>query len=438
MIPQSKKPLNNEEDIICKLPNELLTKILSLLPESDANRTRILSKRWKSLYALLPNVHLVMPFCWSFEQANKFHDFVDQTLAIRGNMAVEKFFLYCSKNCDYGRVYDLICAVVRCKVRVIELRFPADRYRVKFCWDLFKTCNTLVELTLKGEFVLDVPGDNLLFPFLKKLDLVSIVYACDQSAANLISGCPVLEELFVERQVIGRSDYLQRLNICSASLKRLRLSFAMCVSGDYEVVIDAPKLEYVNVLDVMLTYYYLTKPLCLNEAHIKIQATSDSESVTQFVTSISSVKILTLTDSTLMALCYIPDMPVFPNLVKFAIGNVLWGWSTLPRLLENMPNLEHITFLHGLLPFPHVQHSFDMRWNPPVEVPTCLRLKMKEIIIKNRETITQEEFTLIKYLLKQCKNLEILMINAHKIDHKRRDRLLNFPRGSNLCCIKLV
>ena len=48
----------------------------------------------------------------------------------------------------------------------------------------------------------------------------------------------------------------------------------------------------------------------------------------------------------MQALCYIPDMPMFPNLVKFAIGNVLWGWSMLPRLLENMPNLEHITFLH--------------------------------------------------------------------------------------------
>ncbi|PWA71646.1 F-box/RNI-like/FBD-like domains-containing protein [Artemisia annua] len=94
--------------------------------------------------------------------------------------------------------------------------------------------------------------------------------------------------------------------------------------------------------------------------------------------------------------------------------------------------------VEGLLPFPHVQHSFDMRWNPPVEVPTCLRLKMKEIIIKNRETIPQEEFTLIKYLLKQCKNLEKLMINAHKIDHKRRDRdgaQMNTGQGQVLCNI---
>ncbi|GJW33951.1 F-box/RNI-like superfamily protein [Tanacetum coccineum] len=287
--------------MISKLPDELLTKILSLLPVSEANRTRILSKRWKNLYALLPNVHLVMPFCWSAEQANKFHDFVDQTLTIRGNMAIQKFFLYCSKNCDYSRVDDLVCAVLRCKVREIELRFPADNYRVRFCWDLFKTCSTLVELTLKGEFVLDVPKEcEVLFPCLKKLDLVSIVYACEQSPANLISGCPVLEELFVERQVIGRPDYLWTLNVCSASLKRLRLSFAMCFNADYEVAIDAPKLEYIYVLDVMSTYYYLKKPLCLNEAHIKTQGASDSEHVTQFVTSFSSVKLLTLTDSTLM------------------------------------------------------------------------------------------------------------------------------------------
>lgn len=36
------------------------------------------------------------------------------------------------------------------------------------------------------------------------------------------------------------------------------------------------------------------------------------------------------------------DMPLFPNLVKLVIGH---GWSYLGNFLNNMPNLEHITFL---------------------------------------------------------------------------------------------
>lgn len=247
-----------------------------------------------------------MPFCWSVEEINKFHDSVDQTLAVRDGMPIQRFYLYCSKNCDYDRVYDCLCKVVKCKVQEIELRFPADRFKVKFCWDLFRSCRTLVSLTLRGGFVLDVPNNNeLLFPCLKRIDLVSIVYSGDESFANLVRGCPVLEELFVERQLIGQFDNMETFRVNSSSLKRLRLSFALCVIGVYKVVIDAPKLEYLNILDVMSTDYSLTKPLSLTEAHIRTLADGRVESVAQLMACLSSVKILTLTDSTLMVCLFI-------------------------------------------------------------------------------------------------------------------------------------
>ncbi|KAI3683757.1 hypothetical protein L1987_84272 [Smallanthus sonchifolius] len=435
------KSTNLDEDFIGKLHDALLIQILSLLPESDANRTRILSNRWKNLWAFLPNLHFVMPFCWSIEEINKFHDSVDQTLALRDGMPVQRFYLYCSKNCNYDRVYDWLCKVVKCRVEEIELRFPADRFTVRFCWDLFRACSSLVSLTLRGEFLLHVPDDELLFPCLKKIELVSIVYSGDESFANLISGCPVLEELFVERQLIGQFDNMERFLVVSPSLKRLRLSFALCVIGVYKVVIDAPKLEYLNILDVMSTDYSLTKPLSLTEAHIRTLTDGQVESVGQLMTCLSSVKILTLTDSTLMALSYVYglNMPMFPNLVKFVVGiDVVWGWNILPTLLDNMPNLEHITFADGLLPFPRAQHIFNMRWSPPVEVPACLPFKMKEIIIENRETISPEEFNLIRYLLRHSNNLESLTINAHKIDARRREQMSKFYRASKSCRIEFI
>ncbi|KAK1411847.1 hypothetical protein QVD17_32644 [Tagetes erecta] len=444
MILRSNKVLiknPNEEDFISKLHDSLLIQILSLLPEPDANRTRILSNRWKNLWSFLPNLHFVMPFCWSIEEINKFHDSVDQTLAARDRMPIQRFYLYCSKNCDYDRVYNWLCKVVKCKVEEIELRFPADRFKVKFCWDLFKSCTSLVRLTLRGEFVLHVVENELLFPCLKRIDLVSIVYSGDESFANLVSGCPVLEELFVERQLIGQFDNMETFMVKSSSLKRLRLSFALCVIGVYKVVIDAPKLEYLNILDVMSTDYSLTKPLSLTEAHIRTLADGRVESVAQLMACLSSVKILTLTDSTLMALSYVYglNMPVFPNLVKFVVGiDVIWGWNILPALLDSMPNLEHITFADGLLPFPRAQHIFNMRWSSPTQVPACLPFKMKEIIIENRETISPEEFNLIRYLLKYSNNLETLTMNAHKIGPRRREQVLKFFRGSKSCRIEFV
>ncbi|KAI7733681.1 hypothetical protein M8C21_018659 [Ambrosia artemisiifolia] len=443
-IKRPKPPNLNETDHhLTKLHDSLIIQILSFLPEPDATRTRILSKRLHHLYSFLPNLHFVMPFCWTLQQNNTFHDSVDQTLSVRDRTPINKFYLYCSKNCNYDRVHTWLCnIIVKCKVQEIELRFPNDRFNVKFCWDLFRSCGSLVSLTLRGEFVLNVPdGCDVLFPCLKRMNLVSIVYAGDDCFKNLVSGCPVLEELFVERQLIGEFDNMVRCVVVSSSLKRLVLSFALYVSGDFRVVIDARKLEYVSVMDVMSTGYEMTVPLSLVEAHWKVRSDLVDDSAAQLVTSLSNVKVLTLVDSTLMAFSDVQDldMPVFRNLVDFFIGlDVFRGWSMLPTFLNKMPNLEHITFLDGFLPFPHAQHNFTMRWNQPVEVPACLRCKMKKIIIKNRETITPAEVKFIRYLLKHGNRLEILTINAHKIDSKRRGQVLKFHRGSKSCRIEFV
>ncbi|KAJ0624501.1 putative F-box domain, FBD domain, leucine-rich repeat domain superfamily [Helianthus annuus] len=443
-IKRPKPPNLDETDFISKLHDSLLLQILSLLPQSDATRTRILSNRWKNLCSFLPNLHFVMPFCSNIEQVNKFHDSVDQTLALRGGIPIRMFHLYCSKNCNYNRVHDSLCNVVNCKVQELDIRFPNDRFRFRFCWDLFRTCGSLVRLTLRGGFVLNVPEVDVLFPCLKSISLVSIVYLRDVCFKNLISGCPVLEELYVERQLIGELDGMESCMVISPSLKKLRLSFALSGSGrgNFRVVIDAPRLEYLSVLDVMPTSYsLLTEPLSLTEAHLKVQTGGGDFHVAQLVTCLSNVKVLTLNDSTLTAFINVHnlDMPVFPNLVEFAIGlDVFCSWSMLPTFFNKMPNVEHITFLKGFLPFPHAQHIYTMRWNPPVEVPTCLRFKMKKITIKNRETVTPEELKLISYMLKHANHLEILTINAHKIDPKTRGQVLKFYRGSKSCRIEFV
>ncbi|KAI3738338.1 hypothetical protein L2E82_28367 [Cichorium intybus] len=385
-----------EEDIISKLPDALLTKILSYLPEAEANRTRILSKRWKDIWAFLPNLRLVMPFDCSIAEANKFHDFVDQIIAFRGPVNINRFSLCCYENCDYNRVYDCLCTVVNCKVQEIELGFLAERFLFKFFWSLFKSCNTLVGLTLRGEFVLDVHEAELRFPCLKKLNLVSIVYSGDQSLTNLISGCPVLEEF----QVIGRPDNMKTFKVSSLSLKRLKTSFGLGVLRNYKVVIDAPNVEYMCILDSNSTHYTFTKSLSLVEAHMNTRRPINSN----VLTNLDSAKILTLTDSTLMGLQELDvlQIPMFHNLVQFEIGvTCRLGWFWLPDFLGSMPNLEHITFLD-------------------------------EIIIRNREAITQEELPLIGYLLKNSYHLEKLSINAHNINPNILRQLLRLPRGSEV------
>ncbi|PWA53168.1 F-box/RNI-like/FBD-like domains-containing protein [Artemisia annua] len=419
------------EDRITRLPVDVLKKILCLLPESEANRTRILSYKWTEICAFLPNLRFVMPSCVSIQEADKFHNFVDATLAIRGTEPIKRFSISYSKICDYRRAYALLCTLVsRYKVQEIELMFPDDHRKIiSFCWPLFKTCKTLVALTLKGKFVLDVPGD-VLFPYLKKIDLISIIYSCDESLTNLISGCPKLEELYVERRI--RDDNLEIFKVSSPFLKRLGINSTRDALRVLVVDIDAPKIEYLDFIGQMHRYKFSFEPSCIIEARVSINGSINNE----LLMCVSSAKILALTNETIRDLTgiFVYNLPVFPNLVKLEIGmDSIWNPSWLLSLLNNMPNLEHIT-LSERLRLPHNYHIID--WDPPVEAPDCLRFNIKEILIDN-ETGTHEEFIFIKYLLKRSNNLEKMTINADRFHPKRVEKILNFPRGSSLCQIHL-
>ncbi|XP_076960794.1 putative F-box/FBD/LRR-repeat protein At3g59240 [Bidens hawaiensis] len=132
------------------------------------------------------------------------------------------------------------------------------------------------------------------------------------------------------------------------------------------------------------------------------------------------------------------NIPTFPKLVKFVIGiKATLGWRILPFLLNNMPNLEHITFSDVFVPCTDAQ-ALNMRWNQPAEAPACLCFKIKEIITDNQEAISPQQFKLLRYLLKHANNLEILTMNAHTIDTRKREQVLKIPRGSKSCQIQFV
>ncbi|GJY63837.1 F-box/RNI-like superfamily protein [Tanacetum coccineum] len=354
-----------KEDFISTLPDALLTQILSLLPDADGCRTSVLSKRWKHLWMF----YVIIRSYPTIEQANEYYDFVDKTLAIRKGMPIQRFILHCKVDCDLKRVYDWLRIVVQCGVQVLRLKFccdcngrdPPELYILESCWGFFKTCNTLVELTLEGEFELDVPKDEVLFPSMKKISLVGIQYSGDTSFENLITGCPVLEELYFTRHL----DDLIRLNVSSTSLKRLRIH-ADATSLLYwgcKVTIDAPNLEYLYIMDeVESNYSFTVKPLSLVEAYIHTNTTYAD----QIVTNISAAKVLTLTSSTTGTFDFVDevyefnevdasdevnDLNVlrFPNLVKLVIDiQDIPNWRLLVILLRKMPKLEHITFLNSI------------------------------------------------------------------------------------------
>nr|GEY66166.1 F-box/RNI-like/FBD-like domains-containing protein [Tanacetum cinerariifolium] len=235
-------------------------------------------------------------------------------ITFNSDIDIESLFLQFERKFDYYRISHMLCAfVVQCK-----------------------------------------PEDVLLVLCLKRLQLVFVSYFKDSSVTNLVSGCPVLEDLFVEREVYP--DNLEMFKVSSVSLKNLWIAFNRFVTWNFlKVVIDAPKLEYIYVLDNMSNDYSLTKPLDLVRGDL-----NDPHSL---------------------------NRPMFPNTVKLVID---WGLDLIPVLLKNMPNLEHITFEH--------QHEpLIVEGNIPEEPPFCLRFQLKEITLPSKRSLTQEEFTLISH-----------------------------------------
>ncbi|XP_071719326.1 putative F-box/FBD/LRR-repeat protein At5g52460 [Rutidosis leptorrhynchoides] len=293
-------------------------------------------------------------------KVKEFHDSVDKALALHQGMPIQKFVLcFMDEHCDYSRLNNWLRTIVCCLVQQLELNLvTSSMHGVSARINILKNCNTLIELTLRGKFVLDMPeSKGVLFPSLKKLNLHFIVYY-SEPLMKLISQCPVLEELFVENRI---ESYYERLNTFKEA--------------------------------------FTTKHILIREIRV---------------------------------------MPLFPNLVKLLIGiNGPWEWDFLMVLLNNMPNLEHITFTHGLL---CVDKIFG-NYNPPViktPPPSCLLSNMKEIIILRLKAVTCEEVALIRYLLNTAKNLEIFKMNAPKIGRNRRKEILSFSRGSKCCRVQFV
>ena len=160
-------------DLISSLPDELLGKILSLVPTKEAASTSIMSKRWKNLLCLVDSLcfddSMVMypttntvAACGA---AHRFLDFVDKTL---NNSPIIKKISLSLGHVYGGRWHAAACKhdhVKLCLDRCIwtamergllELHLHADPCCGSHIMQELFTCKTLVKLTLSGDYLIQV------------------------------------------------------------------------------------------------------------------------------------------------------------------------------------------------------------------------------------------------------------------------------------------
>ncbi|KAF2566799.1 hypothetical protein F2Q68_00023829 [Brassica cretica] len=190
----------SSRDRISDLPDEILGKILPLVPTKVAASTSVLSKRWKN------NNLLVLVDKLSFDESmvvypneeeaesgsDRFLDFVDKTaMEEEQGGLLEEVHLECTRN------------EVNLKRKLL-------------------TSNTLVKLTLSREYCLEV--ERVFLPTLKSLSFLSVGGLDYNNYRRLFKGCPVLEELLITD--IGADAFDPYPPCCtayvkSASIKRL-------------------------------------------------------------------------------------------------------------------------------------------------------------------------------------------------------------------------
>lgn len=86
-------------DLVSSLPEEVLCHILSFLSTKEAALTSVLSKRWLSLWTLVPNLDVDDSVFLHPEEGKReregmlqsFMDFVDRVLALQEDSPIKRF-----------------------------------------------------------------------------------------------------------------------------------------------------------------------------------------------------------------------------------------------------------------------------------------------------------------------------------------------------------
>ncbi|GFP96499.1 F-box/FBD/LRR-repeat protein at5g56420 [Phtheirospermum japonicum] len=219
------------------------------------------------------------------------------------------------------------------------------------------TCKTLVDLSLPVCTFNPSCGPSSL-PSLKKLHLNDIEYyeADDKAFPRFLSSCPVLEELIVKATI---NPFLGRFDISSPTIKRLTINFP-CYGRefrkiDYRVVIDAPALEYLRIIECSSEHILLSPMNSLIEADVCLNNDSVRRndlcylSMCTLFKCLRNVKCLKLSgrynESELRYMEFIDraiDGPSvrFDNLTKLELTA---DWRLLTKLIENADNLQVLT-----------------------------------------------------------------------------------------------
>ncbi|KAH0862372.1 hypothetical protein HID58_079583, partial [Brassica napus] len=218
------------------LADEILGKILSLVPTKVAASTSVLSKRWRNLLGLIDSLCFEEP-----EEAasgsHRFFDFVDKTFALLSESPIIKKLSLShiptsGRDDDYSRVNRWIWTALERGLSELHLHATPR-------------CHALKSISLLSNW-LDGPNYG-----------------------RLLDGCPVLEDLLITE------THRWALPCCasfveSASLRRLVITVKLSDTEDTTVFLKAPSLVFLDYSGYVTNVYDFVDLDMLVEARLNL------------------------------------------------------------------------------------------------------------------------------------------------------------------------
>ncbi|KAL0741126.1 hypothetical protein Bca4012_082639 [Brassica carinata] len=260
-------------DRISGLSDELLVRILSFVPTKVAVSTSILSKRWEFLWTWVPKLEFVDN---KYGSDLAIRDFINKNLPLLKPPVIETFRLKCFSPFPLEDITQWVGITV--SRLIVELDIDCQYYwsgnfSLLLPSSLY-TCESLLTLKLKGEkILLDVPR-TVSLPKLKTLYLGRVTYLNNDCFRLLISYCPVLEDLVVERngQDNTKTIAVEEADICVeyylfnifdsiTSVKRLSLCVSFNIIPDEYMYHDGIFFNRLEHLKLCIRFDYWSKLL---------------------------------------------------------------------------------------------------------------------------------------------------------------------------------
>ncbi|XP_033139821.1 probable FBD-associated F-box protein At1g32375 [Brassica rapa] len=405
-------------DRISQLPEELLLRILSLLPAKDVAVTMVLSKRWKFLWTLVPTLEYDHA-TYQNAEGTRFSRFVYSSLLLHEAPVLETLRLKLDR--ESATAVDIgvwVKTAVKRYVREldIDINSPSILTPVTLPWSLFAGgCKTLATLKLSNMTLVDASSSlPASFPSLKNLSLVKMKYPSEEFINKLLASCPVLDDLAVE---LCSGDGVTVLAVQIPSLKSLSLRKRPDTDDDeaYGFVIDTPSLVSFDIVDHC-------GELCVVESNmpeiVYVNLDINYRRPWKMLSSLSSVKQLELC---LTSSKEYPVGIVFHNLAHLMICTCETEWlNLLLCVLKDSPKLQGLRIEQY-----HNIRTGEQRpcWKEPSSVPGCVLTSLETLEWVKYEG-TEDEKEAAAFIFRNARFLKKATISSSSTDPVKKLEML--------------